>query len=198
MSSQPLDECLRALVDKDEIHGVIMRFARGIDRLDQALIAGCYHPDGYDDHNIFRGLGSEFARWSAEEVTYLQATKHFIGHPEIELMGDAAVCNTYCIAHHISLPGQRVYPPGPIDPGEPPQSDLVLGMRYFDRFERRNGPWLIAARICVYDWSYSIAFDPARGLAMPSDWHTGQRSTADVGYRIVDDLRNGRIPSAAG
>ncbi|MBT5754390.1 MAG: SnoaL-like domain-containing protein [Acidimicrobiaceae bacterium] len=41
---------LRALIDKDEIRDVLMRYGRGVDRLDEELLRSCYHPDSHDDH----------------------------------------------------------------------------------------------------------------------------------------------------
>ena len=37
------------LIARAEITDVIKRLARGTDRLDEAMMAGCYHPDGFDD-----------------------------------------------------------------------------------------------------------------------------------------------------
>ena len=61
------------------------------------------------------------------------------------------------------------------------QTDMVLGLRYVDRFERRGrGPddrWLIAARVCAFDWSYTVEFDPARGFGFDAGWTLGARDT---------------------
>ena len=51
------------LVARQEITDVVKRLARGTDRLDEAMMASCYHADGVDDHNSFRGSGTDFARW---------------------------------------------------------------------------------------------------------------------------------------
>jgi hypothetical protein len=51
------------LLAREEITDVIKRLARGTDRLDEEAMASCYHPDGFDDHNSFRGSGTEFAKW---------------------------------------------------------------------------------------------------------------------------------------
>ncbi len=40
---------LRRIADKQDIHDVIMRFSRGIDRCDEALLRSCFHPDATDD-----------------------------------------------------------------------------------------------------------------------------------------------------
>ena len=58
------------LLVREEITDVVKALARGTDRLDRELMASCYHADGTDDHNVFRGTGAEFAQW---EVRGFQA-----------------------------------------------------------------------------------------------------------------------------
>jgi hypothetical protein len=171
---------LDALLAREEIADVVKRLARGTDRLDEALIAACYHPDGVDDHNAFRGDGAAFARWVMEVLPHFEATMHFVGPPRIRTPWpgtagnglDTAKVDTYCVAHHLSRPD---------DAGQ--CSDMVLGLRYVDRFERRDGRWLIAARVCAFDWSYTIPFDPARGFQFESTWTLGARDRTDVTYQ---------------
>jgi hypothetical protein len=153
------------LIDRQEITDVIKRLARGTDRLDHDLIASCYHSDGVDDHNSFRGSGAEFAKWVCEALSNLTATHHLIADPLIQLDGDVARCDTYCIAHHLG-----------------PDSDLVLGLRYVDRFEKRDGKWLIRKRVCAFDWTYTLTFDPAVGFQFGEDFTVGKRDHTDITY----------------
>jgi hypothetical protein len=172
-SSGPV-RTLDDLLDREAITDVIKRLARGTDRLDEALMASCYHPDGFDDHNSFRGLGHEFARWVCEVLPHFESTAHFIGPPYVRLDGAIAHVDTYCIAHHISRPDEH---------GQ--QADLVLALRYVDRFERRRGEWLIAKRVCAFDWTYTIPFDPKAGFPFEADFTLGARDASDVTYRGV-------------
>ena len=50
------------LLAKEEIREVILRYARGIDRMDFDLVSACYHPDAYDDHGTFQGNVPDFIR----------------------------------------------------------------------------------------------------------------------------------------
>ena len=159
------------LVAREEIGDVVKRLARGTDRLDEELISSCYHPDGTDDHNVFRGSGAEFARWVVETLPHFESTMHFTGSPHIRVDGDVALVDTYCIAHHISRPG---------DDGR--QTDLVLALRYVDRFERREGGWLVATRVCAFDWTYTIPFDPSVGYRFEAGWTVGARDRTDPSY----------------
>ena len=38
-------------------------------------------------------------------------------------------------------------------------TDMAMGLRYVDRFERRDGEWRITKRICAFDWAYYIDAD---------------------------------------
>jgi hypothetical protein len=159
------------LLAREEITDVVKALARGTDRLDRDLMASCYHPDGTDDHNVFRGTGTDFAQWVVDTLPHFQATMHFIGPPRIRNGVDRAHVDTYCVAHHVSKPD---------DAGQ--QTDMVLGLRYVDRFERRDGRWLIAARVCAFDWSYTVEFDPARGFGFEPGWTLGARDETDITY----------------
>lgn len=166
---------LEDLLALREIEDVIAALARGTDRLDEELIASCYHSDGTDDHNVFQGTGAEFASWVLATLTHFEATMHFIGPPRIRLSRDAAYADTYCVAHHISRPDDQGH-----------QSDMVLGLRYVDRFQRRDGRWLIAGRVCAFDWSYTVPFETAERFAFEPGWTVGARDRTDLTYHFEE------------
>jgi hypothetical protein len=160
------------LLAREEIHDVIKRLARGTDRLDAELIVSCYHPDGYDDHNVFRGWGTDFAQWVLDTLDVFDATMHFVGSPYIRLDGDVAQVDTYCVAHHLSKPD---------DDGA--ATDMVLGLRYVDRFELRDGTWLIAKRVCSFDWVYRVPFNASDRSWFAEDFTVGSRDRTDITYQ---------------
>jgi hypothetical protein len=153
------------LLARSEITDVIKRLARGTDRLDEELMASCYHSDGYDDHNSFRGSGTEFAAWVCDVLAHFEATHHFIADPYIRVDGDIAQCDTYCEAHHVGA-----------------DSDLVIALRYVDRFDKRDGRWLIAKRVCAFDWTYTVPFDPSVRMTFGPDFTVGSRNRQDITY----------------
>ena len=159
---------LDELIAREEIKDVIKRLARGTDRLDEELMASCYHPDGFDDHNSFRGSGTEFAKWVCDVLPHFDATHHFIADPYIRVDGDVAQCDTYCIAHHVR--------------GD---SDMVLALRYVDRFERRGGRWLIAKRVCAFDWTYTVPIDDSKSFRFEEDFTVGHRDRTAITYTGV-------------
>ena len=103
-------------------------------------------------------------------LPHFVATHHFIADPYIVLspVGEVAQVDTYCEAHHVAE-----------------ASDMVMGLRYVDRFERRDGVWLIAKRVCAFDWNYTVPFDPAVGFQFAEDFTVGVRSRDDITYRGV-------------
>jgi hypothetical protein len=156
------------LLARAEITDVIKRLARGTDRLDEELMASCYHVDGFDDHNSFRGSGQEFAKWVCAVLPHFRATHHFIADPYIRFDGDVAQVDSYCEAHHVG-----------------DDTDMILGLRYVDRFERRDGKWLIAKRVCAFDWTYTVPFDAAARFRFEDDFTVGHRDRGDITYRGV-------------
>lgn len=153
---------------RQQITDVVKRLARGTDRLDRELMVSCYHPDGFDDHNAFRGPPMEFADWVCEVLVAYVATHHFVADPLIRVDGETAQVDTYCEAHHVGV-----------------DSDMVLGLRYLDRFERRDGQWRIARRVCAFDWTYTVPFDPERRIPFHDDYAVGRRDGDDPSYRGV-------------
>lgn len=182
-----MSDALETLLAKDAIRDVLMDLARGTDRLDAELIRSCYHPDAQDDHNAFRGNPAEFADWVLANLPHFAVTMHFLGNVRIDVFDDVAWSETYCVAHHLFRPD---------DPGG--ERDLVLGLRYFDRFERREGSaaigrtgWKIALRRCVFDWSYTTPI--AEKWPFAEHYTTGRRDRDDPTYRRES---SGKRPSA--
>lgn len=178
------------LIARAEITDVIMDLARGTDRLDEELMAGCYHPDGFDDHNAFRGSGTEFAKWVVAVLPHFEATMHFVGPPRIRFDPadpDAAHVDTYCEAHHVGRPD-----------ADGRQTDMVLGLRYVDRFERRpagSGHWLIAKRVCAFDWSSTVTTDADHRYRFEPDFTVGRRFGDGDRTDITYLMRSGEDPS---
>ena len=105
------------LAAKLEIAELLARYCRGIDRLDTELIASVYHEDAYDDHGTFKGSGKEFARQVIGGLSRYERTMHFLGTSLIEVEGNLAHGETYCVAYHRSRPV------------EGKQEDFVAGVR---------------------------------------------------------------------
>lgn len=115
----------------------LLRYCRGIDRADLALVLSAFHPDARDNHSgIEESAVERFTRTVVQGAA--MRTSHQIGNVLIELDGDGAAVESYFTAwHQFEHEGETW--------------DWVLAGRYLDRFERRAGDWRIACRTVVYD-----------------------------------------------
>ena len=160
---------LAKLVDKQEIHDVLMRYCRGIDRCDEELLRSVYHPDATDNHGQFNGTAADFIPWALQALRRDERTTHFLCNELIEVQGDTAHCESYLFAVH-----RRKTKDGTAT------KDLTFGGRYVDRFERREGVWKIAHRQVILEWS---RLDPVEESYPLEHSVTGQRSREDAVYK---------------
>jgi hypothetical protein len=136
---------LEILAAERAITRVILRYARGVDRLDFAMVRSCFHPDAriaYGDY--FSGGLEEAMAWLEQSLPRLDGTLHDFGPPWIEFDDDlaSACCETYSI-------NAARYPPD--EHGVVIQN--VSGTRYLDRFALREGRWAITERRNLRAWS---------------------------------------------
>ena len=151
MADTPLDRfALGVLLDEQAIAKVVLRYCRGVDRLDLPAVRDCYHDDGVDHHTGFDGGADEYVAWLDVVLRRFTGTMHMVGNCLIEVDGDRARSETYGNAHHWGLPV------------DDPAVNFVSGFRYVDRFERRDGTWRITERWAVREWSRSIPADTVR------------------------------------
>ncbi|MGE0482619.1 MAG: nuclear transport factor 2 family protein [Gammaproteobacteria bacterium] len=165
-NDRPTATALAELVARTQIADVIYRYARGIDRLDFDLVRSCYHADAYDDHGGFAGHVEEFIAAAGEFLRRWTATQHFMGNMLIEIDGDRARAETYAVAYH-----RR-------EDADGNGKDDVMGIRYVDRFEKRDGEWKIAHRVVANEWR---RVDPVTGAKHRNQlgvW--GRRDDGDV------------------
>jgi hypothetical protein len=141
MQETLLDKTIAELVDERDIRNVLTRYCRGIDRIDMDLVRSCYHPDAIDEHGTIGGSVQKFTEHIGKSLHRHDTTTHFIGNILIDLRGDHAFAETYCIATH-----RKKQPDGDIH-------EHVVGVRYCDRFEKRDGAWKIAHRKALMDWA---------------------------------------------
>jgi ketosteroid isomerase-like protein len=130
-----LGDQLQELLDRQAIADCVQRYARGIDRQDVDLVASCYHPDAIDDHGSFVGSGRELAEWAFERKKRELTSQNHVTTHNVELNGDTAHGETYYLSMGRDTSGVVRFASG----------------RYIDRFERRNGEWRIAERLCIVE-----------------------------------------------
>lgn len=157
---------LQELLDKDEIRELALRYCRGVDRKDPALLRSLYTRDGIDNHaQIFRGSAHEYVDFLETSFQFIQIGAHYVCNHLIELDGDEASGEVYALGYHI-LPS----------PSGPPTESFV-GVRYLDRYRREDGRWRFASREVVID------LDRSR----PVEHHGANPAAAedDLSYRVL-------------
>jgi hypothetical protein len=155
---------LRRLLDRQAIIDCINRYARGVDRGDEALLQSAYHPDAVEDHaGGYVGAVDGLIPYLAAAHRPFQGYQRFVTNFSLEFDGDEAHAESYylCILRR-----------------DEDAKLFVNGGRYVDRLERRDGEWRIAATVLVADWS----LDPETTLEMIATGATGSRDRDDVSY----------------
>jgi hypothetical protein len=167
------ERLLDELLAKQEIHDVMMRYCRGVNRLDPDLVRSCFHPDAYEDHGAFKGSAVDFsAAFTPERFTAFKSMFHLVGNQLVELDGDRAAHEAYFVGSHR------------YDDDSGQEMDVFFGGRYLSVFERRDrGPWLIARRMVVHDWS---RMDPVTPWAPAAQFEPGKFSRADPVFRLLE------------
>lgn len=161
---------LQALVDREEIRDVLARVARSIDRLDFELMASCYTSDAVDErHGVQRPI-AEFLAWVEPLLRTFASTLHQLTTQLIEIDGDVAWAETYCVARHVARDG---------DGG--PDKVWFAYLRYIDSLVREGDVrWLIRRRFCAYEPG---TVNPTTLQPLPAAVLGGSRDRDDPAYR---------------
>lgn len=166
-----LQQKLQAMVDRDDILQVMMRYGRGLDRLDTELTRSCYHDDAIEDHGHYVGDVDGFIAWANAVTARFETTQHSILNHYCDLQGDDAYTETYF--QFVGIAAQAPH--------------LMSHGRYIDHFQRRDGEWRIANRVTIVeshidltDDYYARLFPPDYG---PDDPSPASRDRNDVSYQ---------------
>jgi len=180
-----VEQRLQLLLDKQEITELVHAYCNASDRHDHDKLRRLYHEDAIDDHGgFFKGLAMEFIDRLPEIQAPMEILHHNVTTVNIAVDGDYAEGEIYVLAFH-KIRTDR----------EP--MDLLIGGRYFDRYEKRNGVWKYAERAVVADWA-TITDPSAVQLEHPliDGSHIGKPGHADPSYAFFRLLRRGEHPPA--
>jgi hypothetical protein len=166
---QELREQMRHALDRQQILDCVIRYARGLDRHDEEILASVFHENAIDHHGDFTGSIAEFVPWAnALHEENWAAHTHFMANHRVEIDGDEAQSETYVLYVLRRKDGTK------IDFG---------GGRYVDRLERRDGEWRIVARELVHDWRAEA--DQAR-YARTASYPHGTWDKTDPSYHRLE------------
>jgi SnoaL-like domain len=141
------------LAARAEITDRILLYLHASDRRQWDLMELVFHDDAIWNMSSIGGATwrDTLAFTTKLFADHLLVTSHQIGNTMIRIDGNSALAEIYCTAYH------RVRadaPLGGIFGGVGYEYDLIGGLRYFDRFEKRSGSWKIAERRGVSDWRH--------------------------------------------
>ena len=135
-----LERRIREQLDRDEIWRVMQRYGRGLDRLDTEMARSCYWDDAIEDHGSYVGRPDDFIEWANSTTRAFESTQHGILNHSCDLQGDDAYCETYYI---FTSRAERA-------------PHLMSTGRYIDHFQKRDGEWRIANRVCIIEGQYEL------------------------------------------
>jgi hypothetical protein len=167
IASISADAHLHGLLDKQAIHEALLRYCRGLDRCDEALLASAFHADGVVEHAGQTLTGAQIAGFLVSRSLHAGSSHaHYLANHLVGLRGDDADSECYFFSYRI----------GPAED----EIEAFKG-RYLDRFERRAGEWRIARRTVVIDWSTR---EPFSHIDLFPGAPRGARSHDDPSYSL--------------
>ncbi len=159
MSSPDVQEMLDEYALRKLVHG----YCRAVDRGDFDALRGLYHADADDRHGSFSsGSVETFLRTLAETRPYVRSMQHHITTTNFAIRGDVAEGEIYSIATHSFA-------------AKDGETEVIVGGRYLDKYEKRYGAWKFVTRCIVTDWA-----------------HVNDPSAVDVSHPITRDTPQGR------
>jgi hypothetical protein len=174
---------MQHLIDKDAIRDLVLRYSRGVDRQDFALLRSLYTQDAVEDNHagLFTGSAEAYVDWLESSLPRVAMTTHAVQNHLIVVEDEShAQGEVYVLAYH-RLPAEGGG-----------WFDQIHGSRYLDHYEKRNGHWLFARRSVAIDWK-------RRG---PSSWDSdhpdvpgmplGTHDAADPSYHVLENVHFAR------
>lgn len=160
------DAALQRLLDKDAIFDCVLRYSRGLDRLDLDLFRSAYWDDAVSCHGHVNGTVDDFLEWWLPMQAGREVGQHAVSNHYVTFDApDSAHGETYFLASIKNLDVDTVE---------------LLGGRYVDHFEKRGDEWRIKVRTLVFDWEATAdASQMADRLALN---HRGSRDRRDPTY----------------
>ena len=148
------DELLDRLITERQLLRLSYDFCRGVDRGDTALLETLYWPGAADEHG-FNATNTARELIDALPVNRraLDETQHHVTTHAFEIDGDRAEGEVYVVAYH-----RFTADDGP--------TVVVIGARFLDKYDRRDGIWRISHRRAVESWSVKAPAPQDRGLDM--------------------------------
>ena len=172
---------LEALQDRQAIMDLVHVYCRAADRRDQTLMRSLYHEDAIDDHGgFFSGPAMAFIDKLPDIQAPMRILHHNITTSTVVQDGDYAEGEHYVLAYH------------QVEDNTAPL-DLLIGGRYLDKYDKRDGDWKFTYRAVLADWA-TINQPSTVDLTHPmiAGSHIGRADTQDPSYQLFRLLQPGQ------
>ncbi|WP_051265510.1 nuclear transport factor 2 family protein [Nakamurella lactea] len=159
---------LRTLLAERDIERALLRYCRGVDRMDAGLVRSAFHPDARVCMGEFTGSVDELVAVIWKLVGRRTMTMHYLTNTLVEF-DPADPARARSESYGFALQPSTA---------EPPKGNLINGFRYLDTFTLTRGQWRIAERVTVSEWLR--VDDPAGQWPLPAGATTGSRDGTDL------------------
>jgi len=160
------------LSDRQQIHDVYLRYMRGFDRNDVELMRSAFWPDVQINYGAQSNTFNEFVgRHLNQHTRDLTHYAHLITNEFVDIAGDVAHVETYVTR---------------LSSNKKDGKSMIVGARYIDRLDRRNGDWRIAVREAVPQFATETdtSLDSYKEIGWPQSACTmGTWDKRDPSYR---------------
>lgn len=154
---------LAELVARQKCYDVLTRYCRALDRADLELMKSVYWQDAIDIHGVFEGNAQEFSAFVIEGIqNWFVLATHNICNVHMEYLDGKMYSESYLISYcQVETSREKVeevYGPTYLskininNSGDSKQG-FLMGGRYLDQLQQRNGEWKISRREVVMDWN---------------------------------------------
>jgi len=133
----------QVLSDRIELRALVDLYARIPDDREYSLVDAIFTEDATLVGPGFELSGRELIRQGMQAIEQYSATLHSMHGQVLEIEGDEATGDTWCIANHVHE-----------KEGHPHKLDW--GIRYKDRYRREPQGWRIAHRELVLVWAQEL------------------------------------------
>ena len=137
---------LGLLVDREAVRDLLHAYARAVDGKDLAAVAACFTADCAYEGTLGRGTIADALASLEGAFARYDRTMHCMSTQLVEIDGDAARAETYCVAHHV----------------RPDGGHFATGVRYLDALVRTRAGWRIRQRCVRTEWTRPDAPEPRR------------------------------------
>lgn len=167
MNLEQMQIQLETLQAKQDLHELVARYCTGVDRRDRALLETLWWPEATMDFGLFAGPAAQFCELITAENPMVEITFHFTSNELFEIEGDRASGRAYVIGMSALL-------------NDGVATQHIVGGRYLDNYERRDGVWKFSKRLFVLDWNNN---QPSSAI-----WDQGIGAAAERGKPGRDDI----------